>query len=144
LRQSVQGAVHEQKDPLLIYKFESFELFKGMLDKTNKEISSFLFKGTLPQSDPGQVQQAPTQRKREKLQMSKPAVAGAPSEAGQPEYNDPSAQRPRKPQTVVKTEKKYGRNEVVSIQNTATGESKSVKYKQAIPLLDTGQWQIVH
>ncbi len=145
LRQSVQGAVHEQKDPLLIYKFESFELFKGMLDKTNKEISSFLFKGTLPQADPGQVQQAPTQRKRENLQTSKPEVAGTQQSTGggQPEYHDPSANRPRKPQTVVKTEKKYGRNEVVSIQNSVTGESKSVKYKQAVPLLETGQWQIV-
>ena len=48
LRQSVQGAVYEQKDPLLIYKFESFELFKGMLNVINKEITSFLLKAKLP------------------------------------------------------------------------------------------------
>ncbi len=41
LRQSVQGAVYEQKDPLLIYKFESFELFKGLVSKVNQEIVSF-------------------------------------------------------------------------------------------------------
>jgi preprotein translocase subunit SecA len=45
LRQSVQGAVYEQKDPLLIYKFESFELFKGLVSKVNQEIVSFLFRG---------------------------------------------------------------------------------------------------
>src|SRR5581483_7153101 len=42
LRQSVRNAVYEQKDPLLIYKFESFELFKTMLVKVNKSISAFL------------------------------------------------------------------------------------------------------
>ena len=48
LKQSVQLAVHEQKDPLLIYKFEAFNLFRAMLDKVNKEVISFLFKGDLP------------------------------------------------------------------------------------------------
>ncbi|MFH1004902.1 MAG: preprotein translocase subunit SecA [Bacteroidota bacterium] len=48
LKQSVQNAVYEQKDPLLIYKFESFNLFKKMLDRVNKEIISFLMKATLP------------------------------------------------------------------------------------------------
>ena len=41
LKQSVQLAVHEQKDPLLIYKFEAFELFKSMLNSLNKEVLSF-------------------------------------------------------------------------------------------------------
>ena len=49
LKQSVQLAVHEQKDPLLIYKFEAFELFKEMIDQVNKDVISFLFKGELPQ-----------------------------------------------------------------------------------------------
>ncbi len=48
LKQSVQLAVHEQKDPLLIYKLEAFNLFRGMLDNVNKEVISFLFKGDLP------------------------------------------------------------------------------------------------
>jgi len=48
LKQSVQNATYEQKDPLLIYKFESFELFKTMVQKTNKEIDSFLAKCHLP------------------------------------------------------------------------------------------------
>ena len=48
LRQSVQNATYEQKDPLLIYKFESFNLFSKMLEKVNREILSTLFKAFIP------------------------------------------------------------------------------------------------
>ena len=59
LKQSVQNAVYEQKDPLLIYKFESFELFKKMLDTVNRDTMSFLFKGKVAIDEPQQVKQAP-------------------------------------------------------------------------------------
>ncbi|TAL59618.1 MAG: preprotein translocase subunit SecA, partial [Bacteroidetes bacterium] len=58
LKQSVQNAVYEQKDPLLIYKFESFNLFKQMLVRMNKDIISFLVKASLPIENPSQVRQA--------------------------------------------------------------------------------------
>src|SRR3546814_2011309 len=58
LRQSVQNAVYEQKDPLLIYKFESFELFKQVIARVNREVISFLFKGSIPIQNPDQVQEA--------------------------------------------------------------------------------------
>ena len=58
LKQSVQLAVHEQKDPLLIYKFEAFELFKTMINNLNKEVLSFLFKGDLPSQSNDQIQEA--------------------------------------------------------------------------------------
>ena len=48
LKQSVQLAVHEQKDPLLIYKFEAFNLFKATMEAINKDVISFLMKGDLP------------------------------------------------------------------------------------------------
>ncbi|MDL1913923.1 MAG: preprotein translocase subunit SecA [Bergeyella sp.] len=48
LRRSSQGAVYEQKDPLVIYKQESFYLFTEMIERMNKEIISFLFKGEIP------------------------------------------------------------------------------------------------
>ncbi|WP_300673784.1 preprotein translocase subunit SecA [Soonwooa sp.] len=48
LRRSSQGAVYEQKDPLVIYKQESFFLFSEMVDKINKEVISFLYKGEIP------------------------------------------------------------------------------------------------
>ena len=56
LKQSVQLAVHEQKDPLLIYKFEAFELFKVMIDQVNKDVISFLFKGELPSETTNAIQ----------------------------------------------------------------------------------------
>ncbi|HYH55025.1 MAG TPA: SEC-C metal-binding domain-containing protein, partial [Anseongella sp.] len=58
LRQSVQNAVYEQKDPLLIYKFESFELFKQMISRVNRELVSFLFKASIPLQQPDQVREA--------------------------------------------------------------------------------------
>lgn len=62
LKQSVQGAVYEQKDPLLIYKFEAFNLFKQMDGDTSREIVSFLSKcGIRTQDDSRQQQQAPVQ-----------------------------------------------------------------------------------
>ncbi|MFC2102754.1 preprotein translocase subunit SecA, partial [Bacteroidota bacterium] len=61
LKQSVQNAAYEQKDPLLIYKFESFELFKSMMMRTNKEIISFLIKCDVPMRADN-VQEAQTRK----------------------------------------------------------------------------------
>jgi preprotein translocase subunit SecA len=63
LRQSVQLASYEQKDPLLIYKFEAFNLFKQMLLETNRSIVSFLIRAGIPmQETPPQAAQLPQQR----------------------------------------------------------------------------------
>jgi preprotein translocase subunit SecA len=61
LKQSVQNATYEQKDPLLIYKFESFELFKTMIQDINKEISTFLCLGNLPIQDPSNIKEGKVQ-----------------------------------------------------------------------------------
>jgi len=111
LKQSVQGAVYEQKDPLLIYKFEAFELFKQMIDRTNKEIISFLMKGNLPQQNAEQqVQQAPQQKaETSKLQTSRselPGVGHANNKIG----NQQGAPKKQKLEP-VRVEKKVGRNE---------------------------------
>lgn len=72
LKQSVQNAVYEQKDPLIIYKMEAFNLFKGMLSVVNKEIVSFLFKGAIPvQQEPEQVREAAAPAPQPKLNASK-------------------------------------------------------------------------
>ncbi|HCT70880.1 MAG TPA: hypothetical protein DF409_07395, partial [Bacteroidales bacterium] len=47
-----QNATYEQKDPLLIYKFESFELFKTLIQKVNRDITSFIIKANLPVQEP--------------------------------------------------------------------------------------------
>lgn len=98
LKQSVQNATYEQKDPLLIYKFESFNLFKQMIEKINKEIVSFLMKANLPTQDPSQVKQE-QKSKRENLQTSRAGV------------NTPAPrQQPKKVQP-VRVEQKVGRND---------------------------------
>ena len=80
LKQSVQNAVYEQKDPIIIYKMEAYNLFKSMLASMNKEIVSFLFKGEIPgqQQEPQNVrearpvQQQPAQVKATKAELASP------------------------------------------------------------------------
>ncbi len=138
LRQSVRTAQYEQKDPLLIYKFEAFNLFEEMIDKSNKEIVSFLFKGQLPGQD-AEVRQAkaPQRTNYEEMQTSHPELVT--SGGGSAEQQQ--GQRP-KPQPVV-SEKSYGRNDLVTVQNLSTGEKKEIKFKKAQPLVSSKQWMIV-
>lgn len=122
LRSNVQLARFEQKDPLLIYKFESYELFKGMVQRMNAEVASFLLKCTIP-TGPGQqgVKQAPAPRpvapgrmdiSKEGVQnMQQQAMAAARQNAtrqgGQPGMPPPP---PRKSEP-IRTEKKVLPNE---------------------------------
>jgi preprotein translocase subunit SecA len=140
LKQSVQLAVHEQKDPLLIYKFEAFELFKAMLDEVNKEVISFLFKGEIPQQETN-IQEAREQRPKENLETSKEEIPNMDERAAQNRAaGQQASQQPQVTETIVREQPKIGRNDKVTIRNVATGESKTLKYKQAIPLLEKGQW----
>jgi preprotein translocase subunit SecA len=100
LKQSVQNATYEQKDPLLIYKFESFELFKRMLQKINKDIISFLIKAKLPVNDPSRLKAADAPRRTDMSRLS----AGR-SDVARP--NDGGSRRVEP----VRVEKKVGRNE---------------------------------
>ncbi len=71
LKQSVQNATYEQKDPLLIYKFESFNLFSQMLEELNKGVLSFLLRAFIPLRDASEAREsAPQQPKREMEQMT--------------------------------------------------------------------------
>ena len=144
LKQSVQLAVHEQKDPLLIYKFEAFELFKSMLDKLNREVVSFLIKGGLPQQN-AQIQEARTPKRQDKLQMSKDEVLNTDEMAARNrQVASQAGSRPSTPavETIIREQPKIGRNEKVTIRNVSTGTLKTLKFKQAEPLLRTGQWTI--
>ena len=86
LKQSVQNASYEQKDPLLIYKLESYELFAKMLDKINKDTLSILNKAYIPtrENNPESVQQERQQKAKvdvNKLQASRMAAAAAAGQA---------------------------------------------------------------
>jgi len=142
LKQSVQLAVHEQKDPLLIYKFEAFELFKGMIEKVNKEVVSFLFKGELPSGNPEEIQEARTVRRpKENLKTSKEEIPNSDERAAQSRaVGQNQGGRPAVTETIVRESKKIGRNDRVTIKNIMSGESKVLKYKQAEPLINKGEW----
>ena len=113
LKQSVQNAVYEQKDPLLIYKFEGFEAFKRFIGRVNNETVSFLVKAAI-QDNSGPVQEARTQRRQrftEQKDESQSLLSGGGGAR-------PADTRQGEPQRVapVKSEKMANRNDKVSVQ----------------------------
>ena len=144
LKQSVQLAVHEQKDPLLIYKFEAFELFKSMLNKLNKEVLSFLIKGSLPSQNPSSIQEAKRPESKDKLNISKDEVLNTEEMAQlNRQVGAGASQHQRQSiETITREQPKIGRNEKVTVKNVTTGETKTVKFKQAEPLIKQGSWVI--
>ena len=142
LKQSVQLAVHEQKDPLLIYKFESFELFKEMIDQVNKDVISFLFKGEIPQETANTIQEAKT-RGREKVQTTKDVIPNMDERAAQSRAAGNIQRAPQVAETIVREQPKIGRNDKVTIKNVMSGASKTLKYKQALPLIQKGEWVLI-
>ena len=143
LKQSVQLAVHEQKDPLLIYKFEAKELFFGMIDQLNKDILTFLFKGDLPSQNPNEITEDRQTRRRQNYNTSKEEVLNSDELATRNRNIGANASSGNSvTQTIVREQKKIGRNERVMIRNIQTGELKELKYKQAEPLINTGKWII--
>ena len=85
LKQSVQNASYEQKDPLLIYKLESFNIFRQMLDSFNRRTIAILMRGQLPQQQPQNVQQAAQERHQDysRYRTQKDAVQRAAQQSGQ-------------------------------------------------------------
>ncbi len=140
LKQSVQLAVHEQKDPLLIYKFEAFELFKVMIDQVNKDVISFLFKGELPSETQDTIQEA-RERRQEKLETQKEEIPNM-DERSAASRAAGNTQRQEVTETIVRDKPKIGRNDKVTIKHVMSGENKTLKYKQAEPLLAKGDWVI--
>lgn len=150
LRRSVQTASYEQKDPLVIYKQESFFIFQRMIDRVNKEIVSFLFKGELPTPDPDQIQQA-RQQKQEKVQTNQDQRESDSQSGGSGHnyFNNSSSStsgggsQSRPEITAPRAVVKIGRNEKVAIRNVNTGEKQEMKFKQAQPLIENGEWVLV-
>ena len=103
LKQSVQNASYEQKDPLLIYKFESFELFKKMIQKINKDVGTYLIKGDVLMHSGDSVREAKVPRGLDRTQM-KEERGDLLTQA----HSD--TQERQKPQP-VKVEKRVGRND---------------------------------
>lgn len=85
LKQSVQNASYEQKDPLLIYKLESFGIFRRMLDALNRRAIAILLRGQIPTANPEEVRQAQEQRRQDysRYRTQKDSVARAAQQSGQ-------------------------------------------------------------
>jgi preprotein translocase subunit SecA len=133
LKQSVQNAVYEQKDPLLIYKFESFELFKRMIGKVNEETVSFLFRADIPVQEQEEVHEVREARPRPsqkapalKLQKEEAHSTldgggnghGIPMPAPEPERLVP-----------VRAHKVAGRNDKVNVRYNDGRVVRDVKFK---------------
>ena len=99
LKQSVQNAAYEQKDPIVVYKLESYNLFSDMLESLNQDVLSFLFRAFVPLSD----RSAPPQRA---MQQRKPDMSQM-----QTQHNDLSTNGEQKANTPVKVDKHVGRND---------------------------------
>ncbi|TXE14590.1 preprotein translocase subunit SecA [Algoriphagus aquimarinus] len=146
LKQSVQNAVYEQKDPLLIYKFEAFEMFKRFIGKLNEDMTTFLSRADLPKQDPNQVHAAAPQHSSEPQIQASKAEAGSslnPS-ANRAAVAASNAGRPA-PQVVAprKSDKAYGRNDKVSVQYTNGTTKNDVKFKSVEQDVQEGKCVII-
>ena len=101
LKQSVQNATYEQKDPLLIYKFESFNLFSEMLEELNKDVLSFLLRAFIPLRDASEAKApAPQQPKRNEMEQMQTSRTDLVTNGGEPKSKMP-----------VHVDKQVGRND---------------------------------
>ncbi len=105
LKTAVQNASYEQKDPLLVYKIESFTLFRNMLNNVNSKVVSVLMRGQIPVREPAQVRQAaaPNRSDYSRYRTQKDEFRG----------NDPTKQDTRERQVTqpIRVEKNVGRND---------------------------------
>lgn len=144
LRQSVQNAVYEQKDPLLIYKFESFKLFEQMIDRVNREIVQFLFRAGLPNQQPEHVQATQEAKKNEALaNVIATRKEMTPSQSPNQNVNTNTQHDADIKKEPVRVEKKIGRNDRVEVRDMKTGEVHVVKYKSAELKVEQGDWEVL-
>src|SRR5690554_3904526 len=110
LRHSVQNASYEQKDPLLIYKLESFSLFKTMVNDINSKAVSILMRGQIPVQDPGSVRQAAPEQKTDysKYRTQKEDTGSLSARGDKEGSQGPKPQQKLEP---IRVEKKVGRND---------------------------------
>lgn len=140
LKQSVQNAVFEQKDPLLVYKFEAVELFKRFLSKLNQEIIAFLMKADIPreQAAPPQMPPPPVRRPQPepKLQTSREEAPQA-SEPEMPRVENTTRPAPAKAIKIA------DRNQRVNVQYRDGRIVKDVKYKKVEDDIENGDCVVI-
>jgi preprotein translocase subunit SecA len=115
-----------------------------MINNLNKEVLSFLFKGGLPQQSESQIQEAKKTATPKGYKTSKDEVYNTDELAQRNRSAGAAASGTQRAsvETIVREMPKIGRNERVIIKNISTGETKTVKFKQAEPLIKEGEWVI--
>ena len=137
-----------QKDPLLEYKREAFDMFKQLIDMINREAISLIWK-SIPEAQAAgsEVQQAQQQKSRydtSRMQTQHADSTGMGLQAGaEGGGNQQRPQGPNVKQKPVEVEAEPGRNDTVSIQNMNTGETQSIKWKHAKKLVEEQGWVLV-
>jgi len=121
LKQSVQSAVYEQKDPLVIYKFEGFELFKKFIAKVNQDTVSFLTKCLIPIQSSSQVEESKQTKDRNRYDTNK--------EESRSLLTGNKTQQIEKTKP-IKSEKVFGRNTKVSVRYEDGTVKKDIKFKK--------------
>jgi preprotein translocase subunit SecA len=113
-----------------------------MIDEVNKDVISFLFKGELPSETQNTIQEAKV-RRQEKLNVQKDEIPNLDERSAQSRSAGNTQPQPQVIETIVRERPKIGRNDQVKIKHVVNGESKTLKYKQAEPLLAKGDWVLI-
>jgi preprotein translocase subunit SecA len=113
-----------------------------MIDQVNKDVISFLFKGEIPQETANIIQEARA-RRRENVQTTKEEIQNLDERAAQSRQAGNTQRQQQVIETIVREHPKIGRNDRVTIKNVMSGENKTLKYKQAEPLITKGEWVLV-
>ncbi|MDZ7683608.1 MAG: hypothetical protein U5J63_18320 [Fodinibius sp.] len=151
VKEGIGLRAYGQKDPLLEYKKESFEMFKQLLDEINQEAISLIWKA-IPemQADQKKMEQAPEERAKVDMNRAKEQHSDATNMGfktntqqqnggQQPQQQERSDQKPQ-PVTV---EKEPGRNDYVKIQNMDSGEVIDIKWKKAKRMIEEKGWVMI-
>jgi preprotein translocase subunit SecA len=150
LKQSVQNAVFEQKDPLLIYKFEAVNLFQRFVARVNMDTISFVIKAEIPEVQSTNQSQKPSKEKAPKLQLSKDEAISSlvgglasGSEVGSDmDYHDPSQRSVERvaPRQAIKI---ADRNQRVTVQYMDGSTKENVKYKVVEQDVESGKAVVI-
>ncbi len=148
VKEGIGLRAYGQKDPLLEYKKEAFEMFKQLLDEINQDAISLIWKA-IPemQADEEKIKQAPEERakvdmNRAKTQHSDATNMGFKSGGGAQQNGGQQQRSDQKPQPVT-VEEEPGRNDYVKIQNMNSGEVIDIKWKKAKRMIDDEGWVLI-
>ena len=135
LRGSIGLRAYAQKNPKNEFKQEAYSMFESMLDEIDSETVRILF--IIEFASEEILEGLKRDQEKQEMVLEKPEIETEELQTNQPS----SIPQEQSPQTVTRDEPKYGRNEIVKITNGQ--DTKELKYKKAMPLIESGEWKIV-